>query len=273
MKIYNTFPFFNELDLLEIRLNELYDVVDYFVIIEGERTHQNEPKPLYYQENKERYAKFQDKIIHLVLSEENFNDDSYYNEIISFDAFTHALDATDAQDDDIVIIECADEITKAEVVVELAKSYTQPCFIEAHNFCYYLNARFEEGGEYWWTGPIISVGHMKQFDRKTRRCWEWGRNPQNCAPSSTLIDIPLPHAWHFTFMGGKEDVLAKATSYVHTEFNHFTEEDYQASIDNLQDPFKRTGAMSHKFVEMYPLEKLPKYVQDNIEKFSHLIKK
>jgi hypothetical protein len=164
MKIYNTFPFFNELDLLEIRLNELYDVVDYFVIIEGERTHQNEPKPLYYQENKERYAKFQDKIIHLVLSEENFNNDSYYNEIISFDAFTHALDATDAQDDDIVIIECADEITKAEVVVELAKSYTQPCFIEAHNFCYYLNARFEEGGEYWWTGPIISVGHMKQFE-------------------------------------------------------------------------------------------------------------
>ena len=32
MKIYDGFIFFNELDLLDIRLNTMYDVVDYFYL-------------------------------------------------------------------------------------------------------------------------------------------------------------------------------------------------------------------------------------------------
>ena len=47
MKIYDCFLFFNELDLLEIRLNELDEVVDYFVIVEGESTFQSKPKELF----------------------------------------------------------------------------------------------------------------------------------------------------------------------------------------------------------------------------------
>jgi beta-1,4-mannosyl-glycoprotein beta-1,4-N-acetylglucosaminyltransferase len=42
MKIYDTFTFFNELDLLEIRLNILNDVVDYFVLVEANKTFQNQ---------------------------------------------------------------------------------------------------------------------------------------------------------------------------------------------------------------------------------------
>ena len=33
-KIYDCFIFFNELDILELRLIMLYDSVDYFVIVE-----------------------------------------------------------------------------------------------------------------------------------------------------------------------------------------------------------------------------------------------
>jgi len=33
IKVYDCFVFYNELDLLEIRLNELNDVVDYFVLV------------------------------------------------------------------------------------------------------------------------------------------------------------------------------------------------------------------------------------------------
>ena len=58
MKIYDCFTFFNELDLLEIRLNELNDVVDYFVIVEGKKTFQNNPKPLFLLENIDRFKKF-----------------------------------------------------------------------------------------------------------------------------------------------------------------------------------------------------------------------
>lgn len=272
MKIYDCFPFFNELDLLEIRLNELYDTVDYFVIVEGERTHQNKPKPLYYSENSERFAKFQDKIIHIILDASNFNDNPSHNEDISYNAFMHGLEHANAQDDDIVIIDCADEIIKPEVIRDLVQSYTRPVYVEVHNFCYYLNAQFAEGSVFWWAGPIISVGHLKQFNGQVKRCLEWGRSHINI-PSSQATSIPLPHGWHFTFMGNKKDVRDKVTSYIHAEWSHLTEEDYQSSIDNMLDPFKRTGATSHKFMGMYPIEQLPKYVQDNIEKFNHLIKK
>ena len=44
MRIVNVLPFFNEEELLELRLNLLKDVVDHFVICEGDRTHTGEPK-------------------------------------------------------------------------------------------------------------------------------------------------------------------------------------------------------------------------------------
>ena len=65
--IYDTFLFFNEFDLLDIRLHELDAVADKFVLVEATRTHSDQPKPLYYAENRERYAAFHDKIIHVVV--------------------------------------------------------------------------------------------------------------------------------------------------------------------------------------------------------------
>jgi len=63
-KIYDIFTFYNELDLLELRLEMLNDCVDHFVIIECVETFSGKPKPLYYEENKQRFAKYHHKIIH-----------------------------------------------------------------------------------------------------------------------------------------------------------------------------------------------------------------
>ena len=46
MKVFDSFRFFNELDLLEIRFNLLYDYVDYFVITECPYTIMGDEKPL-----------------------------------------------------------------------------------------------------------------------------------------------------------------------------------------------------------------------------------
>jgi beta-1,4-mannosyl-glycoprotein beta-1,4-N-acetylglucosaminyltransferase len=63
MKIYDGFLFFNELDLLEIRLNILNDVVDYFILVESSKTHSGLLKSYIFEENKERFSKFLNKII------------------------------------------------------------------------------------------------------------------------------------------------------------------------------------------------------------------
>lgn len=58
--------FYNELDLLEIRLNVLNDVVDKFVLCESTKTHSGEEKKLYFEDNKKRFSKFLPKIIHII---------------------------------------------------------------------------------------------------------------------------------------------------------------------------------------------------------------
>ena len=44
MKIIDCFIFYNELDMLELRLTELNDIVDYFVLVECTKTHSNSDK-------------------------------------------------------------------------------------------------------------------------------------------------------------------------------------------------------------------------------------
>ncbi|MGN1154117.1 MAG: hypothetical protein ACI4S3_08815 [Candidatus Gastranaerophilaceae bacterium] len=67
--IYDCFTFFNELDLLEIRLNILNDVVDKFVLVEATKTFTGQDKPLYYNDNKEKFSAFNAKIIHVVVDD------------------------------------------------------------------------------------------------------------------------------------------------------------------------------------------------------------
>ncbi|GAF78351.1 unnamed protein product, partial [marine sediment metagenome] len=63
MKIYDCFNFFNELDILELRLNILHEHVDYFVAVESSVTHSGQPKPFFLEENMDRFSKFSDKLI------------------------------------------------------------------------------------------------------------------------------------------------------------------------------------------------------------------
>ena len=63
--IYDCFGFFNELDLMEIRLNVLKDVVEKFVLVEAGETHSRKTKPLYFKENAARFAEFRDRIVYV----------------------------------------------------------------------------------------------------------------------------------------------------------------------------------------------------------------
>ena len=53
--------------MLEVRLQELKDEVDFFVVVEAKKTFTNHPKALTFEAHKDRYAFVADKIIHVVL--------------------------------------------------------------------------------------------------------------------------------------------------------------------------------------------------------------
>ena len=66
-KVVDTCMLFNELDLLELRLRELWSVVDRFVVVEAAFSHAGAPKPLFLAENRSRFEPYREKLVYHTL--------------------------------------------------------------------------------------------------------------------------------------------------------------------------------------------------------------
>src|SRR6185312_15373656 len=122
--IYDCFMFFNELELLELRLHELSGVVDKFVLVETTVTFTNKPKSLIFQENLSRFKKFQDKIIHIVVDDMPKSSNPWTLEKFQRDAIRRGLN--DCRPDDVVLVSDVDEIPRAKTLVEAAGKMKYP---------------------------------------------------------------------------------------------------------------------------------------------------
>jgi len=110
VKIYDCFTFANELDVLDIRLHELDALVDTFVLVEAPRTFRGEEKPLQFDLNRERYARFASRIVHIVVSDIPLpvNGDRWIPQIYQRRAIVRGL--PQCAPDDIVMVSDVDEI-------------------------------------------------------------------------------------------------------------------------------------------------------------------
>jgi hypothetical protein len=106
---WDVFPFFNELELLEIRLTELEDVVDRWVIQECAATHSGRAKPLYFNDNKTRFGRWLKRIDHQIVDMEQFpcSTDPFENEAWQRNMLLHAFSPAD---NDIITYTDVDEI-------------------------------------------------------------------------------------------------------------------------------------------------------------------
>lgn len=68
VRIFDTFPFDGELDLLEFRLKETFDLVDRFILVEAGQTYRGAPKPFSFAENEGRFRWARSKIRHVKLA-------------------------------------------------------------------------------------------------------------------------------------------------------------------------------------------------------------
>jgi len=181
---YDLFTFFNELDMLELRLNILDEHVDYFVLGEARETFSGNPKALFYQENKERFAKWNHKIIHVV-SENMVTNDPFARAAYQKDILRETLSSY-AKDEDVVYFGDLDEIWKPKEVDD--KVYN----LKQINYSYWLNNRSSEE----WVGTI--VGRWAQVKTNTVNYWR-----------ATHTNVLEDGGWHFTNMGGEKQIILK----------------------------------------------------------------
>jgi beta-1,4-mannosyl-glycoprotein beta-1,4-N-acetylglucosaminyltransferase len=268
--VIDTFLFFNELDLLEIRLNILDQYVDKFVLVEARQTFMGKDKPLYYAENKERFAKWNDKIVHYViedLSEEelasarlspNVGAGEHYwvREFAQKECILKAL--TFANDSDIVFVSDLDEIWNPEIFNKVPVSELNPdiiCSPVQTAYHYYLNNRSDQSTNGWVGTRLGTIQRLRELGVNHFR------NREN-----TSLEIPNG-GWHFTFQGGKEAIEAKIEAYSHQEYNTL----------NIKSRIKYSLFANEDFaLRGFKLWKdesqLPKYLIENKQKWIHLFK-
>lgn len=289
-KIFDSFIFFNELDLLEIRLNILKDVVDYFVLTESPYTVSGNEKPLYYLENKDRFGSMNDKIIHNITEEipndyhsekylvknpyyTNYSDycsaaqDKLINIPIRFQRAVYNRDSSiqgvlkaGAKPDDIILTSDADEIVNP-LVIESISEWFDPnniyfCFQRA--FYYKLNNLFEDD----WKGTRITT--LKKLEEYSI---DLLRQPDVINKSFGIENA----GWHWSFFGDIENMRQKLNAYEHQENN--TEENQnllESRIVSTKDPFGR----SQWDPQIIPIdETFPEYIRQNQEKYFNFISK
>jgi beta-1,4-mannosyl-glycoprotein beta-1,4-N-acetylglucosaminyltransferase len=209
-KVYDCFPFFNEFDMLEMRLEELYDVVDKFIITEGTHTHQGELKPMYLQGNLERFAKYADKmIIHTVKFK--IGQHSWERENAQRDAALEILENI-AQDQDYIMISDVDEIPRPKCIkAHIEKSTDAIGIFKQERYMYHLNYRNVTTDEPQANSKIVRYRILKNTNLCYLRYCERHK------------EFPYYHfengGWHFTFMGGAEQVIQKVKAFAHHEYN------------------------------------------------------
>ena len=128
--VYDCFQFFNELDILKLRLHVMDPVVDRFVISEATETFSGKAKPLYYEENKEMFAEFADKIIHVVVDD---TPQGYTHDRDTFQKNAVGRGLKNCTDDDIIIFSDLDEIPNPEKVKEIKLILMKIRFIILHS--------------------------------------------------------------------------------------------------------------------------------------------
>jgi len=205
-RVFDCFTFYNELDLLEARLEELWDEVDAFVAVEATRTFQGKPKPLILRDHFDRFRRFADKLVVVSLDEPDAGPSPWDREGAQRDAISRGL-AGRAAPHDVIFLGDIDEIPRRGVVAAIRD-----------------NPR--------WAGRLNRLSadyHCGFIDFKCNYRW----HKQVALPYALLSEIGPDHTrflaiakygtlfynagWHFSWLGGIERVIDKLKAYAHSE--------------------------------------------------------
>jgi len=239
-KIYDTIMGFNEIDLVKLRMEILNDSVDYFVISEAPITFSGHEKPLYFYENRDKFAKFAHKIIHNVFAEDKPEWDQWNRERAQRNGTMDALARSNANDDDIVFYSDADEIWNPDKIdfSNFKDDILYICYQKV--FYYYLNTEWYEFAypdkDTWSGSRYASYGLSKQHTFDTLR----DKGSYFLKDNQYKKEYIDSCGWHFSFLGGADNVKLKLSAYSHQEMNiPVITNNIQNNINALRDPFFR----------------------------------
>ena len=291
MKIFDCFMFFDEEQILDLRLNVLNEIVDFFVIVESIYTHRGEKRELIFDKNK--FSKFKDKIIYLIHDEipkqvetinQNDNENEKNRKYIMNAVYREnsqrnyiSQGIKEAEKNDIILISDVDEIPKFENI-NIRGITNKIIMFKQYMFHYKYNLVLPN---FKWTGT-------KAVRKRNLISPQWLRNTKDRNYPIYRIDtffskkkynnikIIEDGGWHFSNIKTPKMLNHKFRSYLHhIEFDKakINENDIQKLINNKQAAYnlavdqRGSKVGNGAILENFDNKKLPIYIQNNIEKY------
>jgi beta-1,4-mannosyl-glycoprotein beta-1,4-N-acetylglucosaminyltransferase len=241
------------LDILEIRLNSLAPYVDKFVLCESPLTFSHKLKPLYFQENKERFKDF--NVQGMVYESQEIQEpwERGWNQL------RYLIDNLDCDPEDMLIVCDGDEIPN------LKDWGGQEGIFVMERYYYRLNGSYNKGG--WLGGDAVLRKNAN--DIKDIR---WHRNPNLRNPNHHNYNRIPNGGWHFACLGSAEDILYKFECNAHQEL--VTPEFFEQIRKNTDDRFHplyktaRENRRPRRMVTKMPSG--PEWLLQNKDKYKHL---
>jgi len=256
--IYDCFTFFKEFDVLDIRLHELDEVVDRFVLIEGTHTFSGRPKPLHFAENRHRAGAFSDRIIHIVVDDLETLSDPWEREHHQRNSILRGL--TECSPNDVVLISDVDEIPASEKIAQHA-DYEGVTVFFPRLYYYFLNcqANTTYGGTCMLPYRLLNEHALSPQDVRLGHIGE--------LPYQVEKDC----GWHFSYCGSAKSIHEKIAAYSHQEYNFPQYTNLRHILDCMaagRDLFNRSD-INFQFVPLN--DSYPRYVLDHRSRFADLI--
>ena len=262
MKIYDCFTFNDENELLEIRLNHLKSIVDYFIIVECKYSHQGNIKGQNF--NFSILEKFKGKIRYFYLEEKINSKNSWEIEAWQRQQISKGLN--DCSPEDIVIVSDVDEIPNIEKE-DIKKIGNYVYAFRQILLMYKLNLMRKRT----WIGSKMckySILKSPQWLRQLKVHKKYSILRLDKLFSKTYyknFKIINNGGWHFGWLKSPEKIIEKVQSYAHTEHNipKYKDKHYIDNCLNKNINFLDGNEKLFKLNEKY----LPSYIRNNIKKY------
>lgn len=307
MKVYDLSMFFNENDLYELRLNQHWDFVDKFIVVESREAHTGYRKPLNFDHD--RFEKYKEKLIYISYdntadelkkypfllddysrrdrSIEGKNNDDWIRSDFHGNYSVKVLKELGAQDEDIILNNSLDEIIKQESFYKALD-----IFHKDKNKLYPLRMFGGQsvtglGGEPVLTRPSFGFQLNMYVYKFNLWCQYQGVGQiteysffKKFLPSSTRAlsisthDCIGPDAgWHFSFMDDTdgEKVLLKQKSWGHSRDAMAAGEEVKfnhSTKDQAMERLRKDYKLTKKSMS---IDSHPKYLLDNLDKYKNYI--
>jgi len=244
--LIDAFTFNNELDLIEKRLEYLYNYVDRFLIVESNYTHSGKEKPLYFENNLSRFERFKDKIsLHSLLVDKTYNFSDPWN-LEKYQRDSIASYLNDNSDDDLIMVSDADEIPNRDMIEAAKKMMIDRNIVRFEQTMFWYNLSTKMVNPHWW---------LKSYMTTKKYLIANGASHLRLVCENT--DGGIHSGWHLSYFMQPEKIITKLEDFAHQELNTDYFKDISrinSCINSRKDLFDRDD---HEFVEVDPNEFFP----------------